>query len=402
MLVQFVITLSVLLGFCGLGIEVGMMQLEKQKLQSAADAAALEASYSIPSKTAELSGAQADAALNGFTNNGTTTTVTVTYPPATGLYAGNALAVQATVTQRMNPMFIPGAITLSATSTALASPQSCVYLMSTTQQPTLAAQAETGSQITATCSFYLGLSYNFNPNSTSTGAQFYVAANASYSAASSGAPTPPAIFGVPRQSDPLAYVPTPSIQPGCLKTNFTIDSPSAPQTIYPGNYCGGLEISHTGYNVVTLSPGTYVIAGSLTFQNDVRVAGTGVTFYLTQIAGYSYGTMSINNTLMTLSAPTSGPLQGILFFSDRTMPALASGSYEFTFQSMNAGSTMDGILYAPGQAIFANSATLQGTRYFGMDAASLSIQNSGFHPSANYSTLAGGNPFRPAPSALAE
>ena len=295
MLVQFVITLSVLLGFCGIGIEIGLLQFEKQKLQSAADAAALEASYSIPDGAAELSGARADAAMNGFPDNGATTTVTVNTPPQSGLYANYALAAQATVTEQIRPMFVPGALTLSATATALAASQGCVYLLSTTEQYTLYGLAETPPQITSSCSFYLGLSYYFNPNSTSMGAQFYVAANPSYSAASAGAPTPPAIFGSMHDADPLAYVPAPPVGP-CLATNLQIDAPAAPQTLQPGTYCGGLEISQTAYNVVTLNPGTYVIAGNLTFQNDVRVAGTGVTFYFTEAAGYPYGTVNISNT----------------------------------------------------------------------------------------------------------
>ena len=63
---------------------------------------------------------------------------------------------------------------------------------------------------------------------------------------------------------------------------------------------------------------------------------------------------------------------------------------------------MDGILYMPGQAISGISATFQGNHYFGIDAASLYLQNTGFHPSADYSALAGGNPFHHTASGLVE
>ncbi len=41
MLVMFALTLTVLLAFCGLALDVGYMELTKLKLQNAADAAAL-------------------------------------------------------------------------------------------------------------------------------------------------------------------------------------------------------------------------------------------------------------------------------------------------------------------------------------------------------------------------
>jgi Flp pilus assembly protein TadG len=73
MLVLFACVLPVLILFCGLALDVGMLQLKQLQMQSAADAAALGAelqwerttNYTTAGYTAQ---AQADAAVNGFTN----------------------------------------------------------------------------------------------------------------------------------------------------------------------------------------------------------------------------------------------------------------------------------------------------------------------------------------------
>ena len=70
---------------------------------------------------------------------------------------------------------------------------------------------------------------------------------------------------------------------------------------------------------MTLNPGTYIITGNLSI-NGPTLNGAGITFFMTQGGGTGYGTASITNVNTVLSAPTTGSLQGILFFSDRNMP----------------------------------------------------------------------------------
>ncbi|MBV8452951.1 MAG: hypothetical protein JOZ29_11845, partial [Deltaproteobacteria bacterium] len=84
-------------------------------------------------------------------------------------------------------------------------------------------------------------------------------------------------------------------------------------TLSPGLYNGGINI--TGNSTVSFNPGTYVIAGGgLSVTGNSTLSGQGVTFYLT--AGSSgYGPVNITvNATINLSAPSSGPLEGILFF----------------------------------------------------------------------------------------
>ena len=87
-------------------------------------------------------------------------------------------------------------------------------------------------------------------------------------------------------------------------------------TLNPGKYCGW---DFDGKHNVTLNPGTYYITGPITVKNggtDVNLVGSGVMIYLALRAPTS--TWARPTTFpWNLSAPTSGPYSGILFYQDR-------------------------------------------------------------------------------------
>lgn len=124
--------------------------------------------------------------------------------------------------------------------------------------------------------------------------------------------------------DPLASLTAPSTGTivGKTPTYFDMNSKPANNTIAPGIYCGGLEIGNTNGTKFTFSPGIYILAGGgLTLESQAQVTGTGVTFYNTSSAGwgcassYNYTPVTISGQVTaTLSAPTSGSFDGILFF----------------------------------------------------------------------------------------
>lgn len=99
----------------------------------------------------------------------------------------------------------------------------------------------------------------------------------------------------------------------------TLDSATQtfiPFTLEPGVYEGGLAI---GANAdVTLQPGIYVIKnGPLAIDHGARLQGENVAFYLDgSDSTFYFGPES----RISLSAPKTGPLAGILFFEDRTSP----------------------------------------------------------------------------------
>ena len=378
MLIYSIGLITLLLCFCGLALDLGSFELTRIRMQDAADAAALGAVVASQSGGSMAIAGSQDAAQNGFTSGAGNVTVTITNPPSSGTYAGNTEAAQATIVKKVAGIFIPTKFTLTAQATALGTPPACVYLLSQySSQPSLTGINQT---ISATCPFYLGRSYSFNGGSGSSGSQFYVAASSS---ASTGTVTPGPMFGAPVQADPLANVAAPALG-GCDAVNQSI---TTPQTLYPGTYCGTTTINTTG--AITLEPGTYVILGSLTILNG-NISGAGITIYLSQGDGYTAAASTISNLNATLSAPTTGPLQGLLIFADRTLPP---GAATLTMKSFNPNTTMDGIIYLPGQEL-TGSATFQGKNYFGVVADLIVINNSNFKPSNDYSSLAGGNPLK--------
>jgi putative Flp pilus-assembly TadE/G-like protein len=87
-------------------------------------------------------------------------------------------------------------------------------------------------------------------------------------------------------------------------------------TISPGVYCGGLLIG--GNTDVFLQPGIYVMKdGPLYVSENARIVGTNVGFYFT---GNGSTLFLDSNTSISLSAPTSGALAGLLFFEDPAAP----------------------------------------------------------------------------------
>ncbi len=406
MLIQFALTLTVLLGFCGLALDVGYTELLKMKLQNAADAAALGAAYAVPTLSDETTAGRADAALNGYTHNGSTVTVNISVP-TTGPYANNTQAAQAVVTAQLNPIFLPGARSISAQATAVANPTSCAYLLSQslTDKPSLNANnVSLSAPDTPGCGVYLGYSYFFNGSSSSSGYQYYVSGSGG---ADSGTVSPAAITGLSTLTDPLSSVPAPATQ-SCLKTGlYTV--PASVTVLQPGLYCGGLTIA-TGTKV-TLSPGIYQIAGPLMITRSSGGSlttvvqgssptssdtGSGVMFYLTQQSGYPYGTALIKDSAVTLTAATTGSWQGILFFADRTLPTPGAQTDSQSnslallqirnYSVGNTTATLDGILYLPHQGFHSSYSNLMGTQYFGIVADWYTVNNTGLYLSGGGSS----------------
>jgi hypothetical protein len=363
-----------------------MMETTKLSLQNAADAAAIGAVFAYQDGSTLAAGGAADAKLNGFVDGSNNATVTISSPPTSGAYQGSPSAVQATLTQKFTPAFSPVSFQINAQATAQIPVPPCVYLLSQySTQPSLDAINET---ITGSCPFYIGSSYYFNGGSGSTGNQFLLHGSTANSSGSVS-PTP---IGSGAMGDPLNYIPPPPFG-SCQYINKNVTSAT---TLQPGTYCGGLTIITS--SAVTLSPGLYVIAGNLSI-NGPNLTGAGITFFMTQGGGYSYGVCTISNVNARMSAPTTGTWQGILFFSDRNMPA---GQMELFMSNWNPSSKLDGILYLVGQELRVSNIPLQGNNYFGIVADWISINNTGFTPSANYSTLANGNPFHVTGSGIIE
>ena len=156
-------------------------------------------------------------------------------------------------------------------------------------------------------------------------------------------------------------------------------------TLSKGVYCGGIAISGTA--VVTLSAGTYILmGGGLTVSGSGTLSGTGVTLYNTGNTLYPYKPVqTLDNSIVALTAPTSGVLAGILFFQDRSIVSTAA--------NILAGS-FTGVLYFPTTPIVLNSGSDVAVPYTILVGDTVSMFINTLNIKSDYSSLASGSPIK--------
>ena len=169
--------------------------------------------------------------------------------------------------------------------------------------------------------------------------------------------------------------------------NGNTGSSGSPYQLYAGTYCGGISVN--GNSWLNFNTGTYVLAGGgMNINGNAVMTGTGMTFYNTTGLG-GYGAITLNgNSQANFSAPTSGPLAGILFFQDRSIPSTAAGSTI----SGNSSSTFDGALYFPTTPVtFNGNSSANG---YSIVVADKLVINGNSTVGNNYSSLADGSPIK--------
>ena len=158
-------------------------------------------------------------------------------------------------------------------------------------------------------------------------------------------------------TDPLAGLTEPSFPTSCDYTNASYSNVT--QTLSPGVYCGGITVS--GGSTITFGSGLYTLIGGglVSSSSNSSITGTNVTFYNTACgSGLSHttcptGSSSYNGSYKplvisggstaTLSAPTSGLYNNILYMQDRTL------SVQSSQETLSGGSTgnFTGVVYVP-------------------------------------------------------
>jgi Putative Flp pilus-assembly TadE/G-like len=392
-LVSAALMLVVVLGFVGLGIDMGVMRYEKRLQQTAADGAAIAAATDLTfggNQTAALNA----SATNGFTDNTGggacgapptnlavgSVTVTVCNPPSSGPHAGPGTPqyVEVFVSSGQPTYFMKifGVASETVTARAVATNTSggtngsttgCLYTLGPPSSSIEGVNINGNASLYApSCGIVDNGNYNTRGNSLQiTANSFGVSGSAQVSGqggqvtCTNGAASCPT-FGAPAAGDPMLTVTPPCTTPCALGTAITIDgngnftgsgvtftagngnNPGV-YTVSPGTY-SSIGISGTGGpnggNKVVFSPGTYIIdgPGGLTIPGNANISGSGVTFYFT-------GSATINmtgNPAMNLSAPSTGTYAGILMWQDKldtntTGPSLGG----------NSGAQFNGILYFP-------------------------------------------------------
>ncbi len=116
----------------------------------------------------------------------------------------------------------------------------------------------------------------------------------------------------PPIADPLRDRPNPAVGnlSACDYTNFMVP-PNKTRTLKPGIYCGGLSV----YGEARLDPGVYVMKkGQLMVTGGGSLEGENVGFFLT---GAASTILFGFDSHISLTAPRTGDMAGLLFFEDR-------------------------------------------------------------------------------------
>jgi hypothetical protein len=390
MLVYFGITMPILILLCGLSIDLGMLELRQQRMQTAADAAAISAELEAERGTENwVALGQEDASQNGFTNGSNGTTVSVVQFANFGAYSGHYDGLQVTITQQVKSVFM-GALNggyITATATSVAQIVPCVYLTGTTQQQ-YTLDGATGDLKGDSCP--MNINNNVETVSLSLAPEALNIAGPASSSSIAGYEWPTPNYNAPTVADPLSYVTSPTFSGTCNHTSYSLYNASGTTTLNPGTYCKGLNITNS---TAKLNPGLYVITGGGTWYNST-VTGSGVTLYFTSGGGGTDSKFILSQANVTLSAPTTssgGSIAGILVFTDRNWTHTNAQDVDI-IQSTFTG---DGIWYLPSTGLYvSNSGVVTGTNYFGIVADNMTITGTSVRPKNDYEYVTGGNPFR--------
>ena len=345
-LVLTALALVMLMMMAGLGVDVGYLRYQKQQMQKAADAGALAGATALAYNGAWKAAAVADVNANGFTtikNDGASTGVTILVDkPWEGPFAGQAGYVEVSVSQPQPTFFmkvlLPAdqntvAVRSWAVASAIAPGSPCILAMDPIHSGTFLVDGNV--TISSTCAIYINSSSATalvkNGTSGAVSANYIGIVGNEPQGDLSGvtsqlSPSQQPVTGIAPFSDPLASVcPTTASCPELIPST-TCASPSGNGKIYSqGTYCGTISLGST--NTYTFNPGVYILLGGLSVSGSPIINGTGVTFYNTYNASHPYGGITMTGSpTVTLSAPTTGDLAGMLFFQDRRVPVGSSGS----------------------------------------------------------------------------
>ena len=335
------IMMPILLGMAGLAIDIGSWYHGKRQAQAAADAAARAGALELVrngSAGVILLAAKEDAAAYGFSN----ADIDVNMPPLAGPYMGDNFAVEAVIHHRTKSYFVQALFDLDVTVEARAVAKAveldtCVWALE---------ESDTGITINGTADVVLDCGIFANSTNTiaidQVGSSCVTASSIRVVGGHAGTCLDPEPISSYPYPDPLADLDPPYFS-GC-DHNGKIKVNGGNVTLNPGVYCKGIDVAGGAH--VTFSSGEYIIKGGrIKVAGGSSLEGNDVVFYLTDGAG-GHAELDITATTIDFSAPTSGDLEGILFFQDRSAPTTTTNKI-----TGNASVEMEGALYFPTTAL---------------------------------------------------
>ena len=366
------ISLPVLIGVAALGLDAGLLFVQRRQAQTIAEAVSMAAAYQLYLNSSNTSGAT--AAATALASNYGVTSPTISIPPTSGAFANKTGYVQVSVTTSSPRLFsaIWGASTMSVSASSVAGSGSTPY---STAAILLLNSSGTAMTLSSLASV------------TAKNGSIIVDSTSNTSIVSSGSPsiTAPVLdlsgkiaysgtnpnkatvtnTGQPSTPDPLAGIAAPSSSGMTVQSSSALAlSGSTAMTLNPGVYNGGISLS--GSSSVTLNPGVYYInGGGISMSGSSSLSGNGVFIYNT-----GGGAINLSGSgSISLSPMTSGTYAGITIFQDRssTTGATMSGAGNInnsgTFYFPDATLTLSGSsgVNAVGAQIIAKGLTLSGS-----------------------------------------
>jgi Flp pilus assembly protein TadG len=347
--VLFAILMMAMLFAVGLAIDAGQLYAAKRTEQEAADAAAFAAAvvlYQQGTGAQAIAAARTDALTNGYSSGtcllstpgpcfdaATNTTVSVYWPPSSGLYQGNINHVEVSITRQVKTALVPAQAAFNpvrARGVAGSEPLNNGYaIMALDRGNTCDSFAASdngdlhlfggGILVNSSCSsaaendqdnasrFTVQSPYGLDVNGNATGAW-----------ASIGVTVNPGHNQVP---DPFAGFPKPAITalPLCSSLAMCQDAFGNQN---PGVY--SVNMGGAGGTNLNLNPGVYVLKAGMDTGGNANVTGHDIFLYNTystypSAPGASPNCYSVNlqgNALMQLSAQTTGTYAHLLVYQD--------------------------------------------------------------------------------------
>ena len=359
----FAFSLPFLFGAAALAIDLGYVRLLQVQLQTAADAAALAAVKELPDEIATRNRAieyasknlavaeHGNVVTNGDVKIGNWDDATRTFTDGgTPLNSVRVVAQRSKANGNEVDLFLANVIGIQEQDVGvsaialLGDPLACVIALDPTGT---GVSINSGSSLVT---FNCGIQVNSSSSSAITtnsgssvtvndGESFCVVGNYTGSGYNPAPET-----GCDPVPDPLAGLPIPPTGSCDHTTKVVVNGGS--QTLTPGRYCAGLEITSAG--TADFEPGLYIIEGDkFTVNAGSTITGDDVTFFFADkdaIVLFNQGSS------VQLAASTGGPYTGILFFQN-------PGIGDITVNEINSDSTsfLNGALYFPRGEVRVNS-----------------------------------------------
>ncbi|MBZ9849261.1 pilus assembly protein TadG-related protein [Mesorhizobium sp. CA14] len=335
----FALTLPVVVGGAGLGVETSYWYYSSLKLQAIADAAAYAGALE------KIAGSNTDAITTAATSSAASNglgagTIVVNTPPTSGPNTAKK-AVEVILNQDLDriftSIFTQTKVPERARAVALITDASkaCIEALNPSASQAALFSGSTSVKLTGCVIMANSIANDAIKVQGSAGLQADCLISGGGVVLNNPVPMvckAPITQALPA-ADPFASLPAPATSNSCQKINGN----KTTQTIQPGTYCSGMNLNGN----ITLSPGVYVVQGDLKINAGAVIQGSDVTIYM---AGSN--TVSMNgNATVTLAAPTTGTYSGVLFYGDRTGTAAQS-----TFNG-TATSLLTGAIYFPRQQV---------------------------------------------------